>query len=212
MINKIIIILLTISVLLIGTVSGYSLYINNELGQRINSISEDISDFSDETKNSITDLVSVSNTLGSNLQDTKAELTLIDEKVDNNLSHIVTLIDEIGLNTEKYNELEREIGDVVLELSEDRSRLAANRIYTTVIQSVVRISDGTNTIGSGYIYDSQGHVVTAHHVTAELSNIYVIFEDGQTSRASLIGSSETSDVSVLLIHNQLHVSPVMMAD
>lgn len=212
MINKIIIILLTISVLLIGIVSGYSLYINNELGQRINSISEDISDFSDETKNNITDLVSVSNTLGSNLQDTKAELTLIDEKVDNNLSHIVTLIDETGFNTEKYNELEREIGDVVLELSEDRSRLAANRIYNTVIQSVVRISDGTNTIGSGYVYDSQGHVVTAHHVTAELSNIYVIFEDGQISRASLIGSSETSDISVLLIHNQLDVSPVMMAD
>lgn len=187
MINKIIIVLLTISVLLIGVASAYSLHMNNELSQRINSISEDINNFSGEVKNNITDLFEVSNTLESNLQDIKTELIIIDE-------------------------LEREIEGVVLELSEDRSRLAANKIYDTVIQSVVRISDGINTIGSGYVYDSQGHVVTAHHVTAELSNIYVIFEDGQTSRASLIGSSETSDVSVLSIHNQLDISPVRMAD
>lgn len=212
MINKVIVVLLAISVLSIGAVSAYSLNMNNELSQRINSISEDINNFSDEVKNNITDLVEDSNTLESNLQDISAELTIIDEKVGNNLSHIITLTDEIGLNTEKYNELEREIEDVVLELSEDRSRLAANKIYDTVIQSVVRISDGINTIGSGYVYDSQGYIITAHHVTAELSNIHVIFEDGQTSRASLIGSSETSDVSVLLIHDQLDITPVRMAD
>ncbi len=196
--NKIIIVLLTISVLLIGAVSAYSLFMNNELSQRINSLSEDINNFSDEIENKMNDLVEDSNTLESNLQDIKTELIIIDEKA--------------GLNTEKYDDLEREIEGVVLELAEDRSRLAANKIYDTVIQSVVRISDGTNTIGSGYVYDSQGHIITAHHVTAELSNIYVIFEDGQTSRASLIGSSETSDVSVLLIQNQLDISPVRMAD
>jgi len=198
MINKIIIILLAISILLIGAVSAYSLYMNNELNQKINSISEDINNFSDEVKNNITDLVEVSNTMESNLQDIKTELIIV--------------IEEVGSNTEKYNELEREIEGVVLELAEDRSRLAANKIYDTVIQSVVRISDGTNTIGSRYVYDSQGHIVTANHVTAELGNIYVIFEDGQTSRASLIGSSETSDVSVLLIQNQLDIFPVRMAD
>lgn len=212
MLNKIIITLLAISVLLFGAVSAYSFHKNNELSQRINSISEDTSNFSGEVKNSITDLVSVSNALGSSLQDIKAELIIIDDKADHNLSNIVTLIEEVGLNTEKYNELEGEIEGVVLELAEDRSRLAANKIYNTVIQSVVRISDGINTIGSGYVYDSQGHVMTANHVTAELSNIYVIFEDGQTSRASLIGSSEASDVSVLLIHNQFDIFPVMMAD
>ena len=198
MINKIILVLLTILILLIGAVSAYSIYMNNELSQRINSISEDINNFGDEVENNIIDLVEANNTLESNLQDIKTEL--------------IIAIEEVGLNTEKYNDLEREIEGVVLELAEDRSRLAANKIYDTVIQSVVRISDGTNTIGSGYVYDSQGHIVTAHHVTAELSNIYVIFEDGQTSRASLIGSSETSDVSVLLIQNRLDISPVRMAD
>jgi S1-C subfamily serine protease len=210
--NKIIIVLLTISVLLIGAVSAYSLYMNNELSQRINSVSEDINNFSDEIENNMNDLVEDSNTLESNLKNISTELTNIDEKVDNNLSHIVSLIEEISLNTEKYNELEREIEGVVLELSEDRSRMAANKIYDTVIQSVVRINDGINTIGSGYVYDSQGYVITAHHVTAELNNIYVIFEDGQTSQASFIGSSETSDVSVLLIDNQLDITPVRMAD
>ena len=57
MINKVIVVLLAISVLSIGAVSAYSLNMNNELSQRINSISEDINNFSDEVKNNITDLL-----------------------------------------------------------------------------------------------------------------------------------------------------------
>ena len=66
MMNKVIIVLLTISVLLIAAVSAYSLYMNNEFSQRTDSMSEDINNFSDEIKNNMNDLVEDGNTLESN--------------------------------------------------------------------------------------------------------------------------------------------------
>ncbi|UCC16707.1 MAG: trypsin-like peptidase domain-containing protein [Dehalococcoidales bacterium] len=210
--KKIIIALLAVSVLLILGASAYSLYINNELNQRLDFISEDINESITEMQSNINNLVDFSDALESSVSDINTELTIIDKKIDQNIINIGTLVEEVSINKGRYSELKREIDGVVLELSEDRSRLAANKMYDTVIQSVVRISDGVNTIGSGYVYDNQGHVITAHHVSAELREIFVVFDDGRTSRASIVGSSESSDVSVLLIHNQLELSPVRMGD
>ena len=68
--------------------------------------------------------------------------------------------------------MEDEIGDVAAAFSP--SLINASEVYQEVKQAIVKISNGERTIGSGFILDAQAHVVTAHHVTENLPNIYVI--------------------------------------
>ncbi|HUP43199.1 MAG TPA: trypsin-like peptidase domain-containing protein [Thermoanaerobaculia bacterium] len=53
--------------------------------------------------------------------------------------------------------------------------------------------------GSGFIYDTQGHVITNHHVVADASYVLVRLVDGREYRAEVLGSDEASDVAVLRI-------------
>lgn len=52
-------------------------------------------------------------------------------------------------------------------------------------------------VGSGYIIDSDGHVVTNHHVVAGGTAFEVQFIDGTTVSATLVGSDSFQDVAVL---------------
>jgi S1-C subfamily serine protease len=74
--------------------------------------------------------------------------------------------------------------------------------------SVVQITDSSDneptTLGSGYIYDSQGHVVTNYHVVSSggsTARLDVTFSDGTIYRAKLVGFDAGSDLAVLSIDN-----------
>ncbi len=51
--------------------------------------------------------------------------------------------------------------------------------------------------GSGWIYDSAGHVVTNAHVVAGATSFAVQYEDGTQVEATLVGVDEFQDVAVL---------------
>jgi S1-C subfamily serine protease len=102
--------------------------------------------------------------------------------------------------------------DISSELGELGPLLYADTVYQTVSQSVVSISDGENTIGSGFVYDDNGRVVTANHVVNELSTIYIVLPDGRTTPASVVGTCPLSDVAVLALERQFDVMPLTLAD
>lgn len=54
-------------------------------------------------------------------------------------------------------------------------------------------------LGSGVIYDSQGHIVTNYHVIAEATQINVQLRDGREAPAELVGSDQDTDLAVLRI-------------
>ena len=54
-------------------------------------------------------------------------------------------------------------------------------------------------IGSGFIYDSKGYILTNHHVIDGASEIKVKLMDGETLIATVIGSDEYADIAVLAI-------------
>jgi S1-C subfamily serine protease len=61
-------------------------------------------------------------------------------------------------------------------------------------------SEGQTTrLGSGFIYDAQGHIVTNDHVVAGTSTVYVTFADGNTYTAKVIGTDQYNDMAVLKI-------------
>jgi len=53
--------------------------------------------------------------------------------------------------------------------------------------------------GSGFIWDSAGHIVTNNHVVDGADKIQVIFSDGSTYTARLVGADANSDLAVIQV-------------
>ena len=67
--------------------------------------------------------------------------------------------------------------------------------------------------GSGFVYDSAGHIVTNNHVIANASAISVTFSDGSKYTATVVGADPSSDLAVLKVNapsSKLH--PLALGD
>ncbi|NPV66638.1 MAG: trypsin-like serine protease [Anaerolineae bacterium] len=53
--------------------------------------------------------------------------------------------------------------------------------------------------GSGFVYDTAGHIVTNHHVAGEAVQISVVFANGTRASAELVGSDPDSDLAVIKV-------------
>jgi S1-C subfamily serine protease len=61
-------------------------------------------------------------------------------------------------------------------------------------------STGRSTaLGSGFVYDNQGHIVTNYHVVTGVTKADVTFTDGNTYSANVVGKDPYSDLGVLQI-------------
>jgi S1-C subfamily serine protease len=70
-------------------------------------------------------------------------------------------------------------------------------------------------LGSGFVYDNQGHIITNYHVIAEATNADVTFTDGNTYSAKVIGKDPAADLAVLQIvdnFSEEKVMPLMIAN
>ncbi len=56
-------------------------------------------------------------------------------------------------------------------------------------------------VGSGFVYDNKGHIVTNNHVVEDAEKIEVIFSDGVELKAKLIGTDKKSDIAVIQVEN-----------
>ena len=54
-------------------------------------------------------------------------------------------------------------------------------------------------IGSGFIYDKEGYIMTNHHVIEKAGELKVILMSGETVGATLVGSDEYADIAVIKI-------------
>ncbi|HFB2048957.1 MAG: trypsin-like peptidase domain-containing protein [Hyphomicrobiaceae bacterium] len=89
--------------------------------------------------------------------------------------------------------------------------ITANKVFTSASASVVyifteqrghplfgnkRTKKGS---GSGFIWDTAGHVITNHHVIYGADRVFVRFDSGNTAQANIVGSSPDHDLAVLKI-------------
>lgn len=66
-----------------------------------------------------------------------------------------------------------------------------------VIRAVRNASAGSEDLGSGFIVDSKGEILTVDHVVRGASTIEVTFADGTTSQATVTSADLTDDIAVL---------------
>lgn len=68
-------------------------------------------------------------------------------------------------------------------------------------------------VGSGFVWDKKGHIVTNNHVVGEADEIEVTFHDGTTVPAELVGADPYTDLAVIKIDlNAESLKPVGVAD
>ncbi len=69
-----------------------------------------------------------------------------------------------------------------------------------------------NSLGSGFVIDSSGFVVTNNHVIAEADEITVIFNDGSRLKAELIGKDQKTDIALLRVKPDKPLKAVKFGD
>ena len=86
-------------------------------------------------------------------------------------------------------------------------------IYEQVNPAVVNIVIG-NGQGSGFLFDSNGYIVTNNHVVESGDDILVIFDDSRQLPARVVGTDPASDLAVIQVDAAeiADITPVTLAD
>ena len=105
------------------------------------------------------------------------------------------------------------------QVSDDDEGLSVREIYSRAAPGVVQITSTENTVqdtpslfpfdpeqvpsqqalGSGFVIDKAGHIVTNYHVIEGADQIEVSFSNQDTLRATLVGSDPSTDIAVLRV-------------
>ncbi|MEE8255277.1 MAG: trypsin-like peptidase domain-containing protein [Nitrosopumilaceae archaeon] len=96
-----------------------------------------------------------------------------------------------------------------LSLTEIFERSEAGVVKVNVIKS--EQIEGLNGVGSGFVFDQSGHVITNHHVIDNSEKIVVTFLDGSSYNANIVGSDPFTDIAVIKVDAEpslLHPLPV----
>jgi len=217
MANKVIVGILVLLLVLMGGI-GYYFYTFN---QQLDRLGERITAFETEQSSRIN---AVSGELGNLSTETQSNFSSMEGRLEGNKAAVDALGKELGAAEARIASAENEISGVssnVVALNErvssaesniSGSAINASDVYNKISQATVRITNGQSVIGSGFIFDTEGHVLTANHVISNLQQIYIIMDDGKISKATITGYSQVSDVAVLKLESSPSIEPPPLAD
>lgn len=92
---------------------------------------------------------------------------------------------------------------------------AVNAVADSVVGIQVYSNGQVTGSGSGVIYEvngNQAYVITNHHVIEGASQIEVIFSNGESAEASLVGSDEYGDIALLTLTSDVEMTAVKIGD
>jgi S1-C subfamily serine protease len=104
----------------------------------------------------------------------------------------------------------------------DAEYVLLTNIYERVVPSVVNvevvIKASTSGLadsarGSGFVFDTDGHIITNAHVANDTISVTVTFNDGYVASAKVVGVDLFSDIAVLKVDvDKSRLQPVIFAD
>jgi S1-C subfamily serine protease len=111
--------------------------------------------------------------------------------------------DNSSLDRDNVNKDAFTVGQISTVEASDKEMTLPD-LFSSVEKSVVQITDSDESnadsrLGSGFVFDNNGHVVTNHHVVSGGGKLDVTFLDGTVYRAKLIGSDPFTDLAVLYV-------------
>ena len=105
-------------------------------------------------------------------------------------------------------------------ISHYSNNLSLSEIFEISEPGVVRVNvqrtssvDGVGGVGSGFVFDKKGHIITNAHVVNEATKVVVTFLDGRSYNAEIIGVDEYTDIAVIKVNADLSLlQPVLLGD
>ena len=85
-----------------------------------------------------------------------------------------------------------------------------SELYQQVLPGVVTVFTNTG-LGSGFVFDGEGHVVTNNHVVEGASAVEVDFASGFKAHGTVIGTDADADIAVIKVDapaDQIHPLPI----
>ena len=73
--------------------------------------------------------------------------------------------------------------------------------------------EGVGGVGSGFVFDKKGHIITNAHVVDNARKVVVTFLDGRSYNANIIGSDDYTDIAVIKVDADLSdLQPLSIGD
>ncbi len=109
------------------------------------------------------------------------------------------------------------VGEVTPLYSKNLSLI---EIFEKSESGVVRVNvqrneteEQTNGLGSGFVFDKKGHIITNAHVVDEAKKVVVTFLDGRSYNAEIIGTDEFTDLAVIKVNaDSTLLQPLSLGD
>ncbi len=125
--------------------------------------------------------------------------------------------EQINENEIKIQDQINEINNVILTKSKTLSLI---EIFEKSEPGVVRVNiqrnqteNETGGVGSGFVFDKQGHIITNAHVVKDATKTIVTFLDGRSYNAEIIGVDEYTDIGVIKVNADLKLlNPLSLGD
>jgi S1-C subfamily serine protease len=125
--------------------------------------------------------------------------------------------EQINENEVKIQDQINEINNIILTKSKTLSLI---EIFEKAEPGVVRVNIQRNQteyesggVGSGFVFDKQGHIITNAHVIKDATKTIVTFLDGRSYNAEIIGVDEYTDIGVIKVNADLKLlNPLSLGD
>ena len=128
----------------------------------------------------------------------------------NDRSAITNDLDDSNVNTFKDDDDAKTTKELslieIFEISEPGVvRVNVQRNQTSVI--------GVGGIGSGFVFDIEGHIITNAHVVVNATKVVVTFLDGREYNAEIVGTDVYTDIAIIKVDSDLAVlHPLTLGD
>lgn len=81
------------------------------------------------------------------------------------------------------------------------------------VVSIRGINGGDNSLGSGFVVDQEGHIVTNYHVVEGADQLEIAFPSGKKTRAEVLGTDLDSDIAVIKVElDPADLHPLYLSD
>ena len=131
----------------------------------------------------------------------------------------IQMQDQMDQNKLQVQSQIKEINNLILRESESKT-LSLIEIFEKAEPGVVRVNIQKNQtesdvggVGSGFVFDKKGHIITNAHVIDDATKTIVTFLDGRSYNAEIIGVDEYTDIGVIKVNADFKLlQPLSLGD
>ena len=116
--------------------------------------------------------------------------------------------------------IDSSIPSAIGETTNYSKKLSLIEIFEKSEAGVVRVNvqrnetmEGIGGVGSGFVFDKNGHIITNAHVVDDVKKVIVTFLDGRSYNAEVVGTDKFTDIAIIKVNTDLiRLHPLPLGD